>query len=213
MWKGWIWRYWLGRLGRTAAFVMFVCLLSVGTTAYIVNGYVQALLGQFGIKLEEPTFSASEVWKSIRDFQIGPKSSNAPSDAETGNRKASDAGAESGASSDGGSRAESVGEAEGEANQGEEVPREDAWRESDGGGGVEDGVRDAWADRSGQAYSLLFSRLTAEQLDRLASLLEDGLTEEEAAELESLLRELFTEEEWKQILQILKPLDDRFRRF
>jgi len=217
VWKGWIWRYWLGRLGRTAAFVMFVSLLSVGTTAYIVNGYVQALLGQFGIKPDETPFSAAEVWKSIRDFQMGLKTPDAPLDATTGNGKVSDGGPgpaeESGAASAGGRESEFAGEAGEKAGPEREVPREDAPRESGASGGAEDGIADAWADERGQAYRLLFDRLSAEQLDRLAALLQDGLTEEEAAELESLLRELFTEEEWKQILKILEPLDDRFRMF
>lgn len=217
VWKGWIWRYWLGRLGRTAAFVMFVCLLSVGTTAYIVNGYVQALLGQFGIKPEESPFSATGVWKSIRDFQMGPKTPDASSGAETGNGKVSDDGPgpaeESGTTSAGSREAEFAGETDGKAGPEREVPPEDAPRESGWADGAEGGIEDAWADQRGQAYRLLFERLTAEQLDRLAALLEDGLTGEEAAELESLLRELFTEEEWKRILQILEPLDDRFRMF
>lgn len=209
VWKGWIWRYWLGRLWRTVVFVTFVCLLCIGTTAYIVNAYVQALLGKFGVNLEESPFSAAKVWKSFRDFQIHLKSSDAPSDAETGDGEVSGAGAglakESGAAPADGREAESAGDAGGNADPAQEVPRES--------GEAEGGVLDAWAEQRQKAYGLLLGRLTAEQLDRLATLLEDGLTGEEAAELESLLRGLFTEEEWKQILQILEPLDDRFRTF
>mgnify|MGYP001031128994 CR=1 FL=1 len=214
MWKNWIWRYWLGRLGRTAVFVTFVCLLCVGTTAYIVNGYIKALLREYGIRLEENPFSAAEIWNSIWDIPLNIKPMDAPAHAETGGGENPENGtnlseeSNEAVSPGHGTEAESARETGevpgGDAGREQEEPGEDPLQ---GSGGAED----AGADQRQKAYDLLLGRLSAEQLDRLSAWLRDGLTEEEATELEAMLRELFTEEELQQILQILEPLDDRFR--
>lgn len=216
MWKNWIWRYWLGRLGRTVVFVTFVCLLCVGTTGYIVNGYIKALLGQYGIQLEENPFSAAEIWGSIWDFKHNVKPADAPANPETGGVGNPETGANLSEESGEAGSPGHVSEAEPGRDTGE-IPGGEASREQvepwEDPQQVYDGSEDAGEEQRQKAYDLLLGRLSAEQLDRLSAWLQNGLTEEEAMELEAMLRELFTEEELQRILQILEPLDERFRVF
>lgn len=62
MWKSWIWRYWLGWLGRTVATAVLVSFLCIWTTGFIVNSYIKALLKQYNISLEQEPFVMTGIW-------------------------------------------------------------------------------------------------------------------------------------------------------
>ena len=59
MWKmtGW--------LAKTVAAGLIVSFLSIWTAGYIVNSYVETLLKQFNIPLDEKPFALNGVWGNI----------------------------------------------------------------------------------------------------------------------------------------------------
>ncbi|WP_308636963.1 hypothetical protein [Paenibacillus silvisoli] len=59
MWKmtGW--------LGKTIAAALLISFLSIWTTGYIVNSYVETLLKQFNVPLEQKPFALSGVWGGL----------------------------------------------------------------------------------------------------------------------------------------------------
>jgi len=56
MWK------WFDWLWKAAAAALLASFLSIWTTGYIVNGYVEALLEEYEIPLEKPPFALSGLW-------------------------------------------------------------------------------------------------------------------------------------------------------
>ncbi|GGE00367.1 hypothetical protein GCM10010911_69130 [Paenibacillus nasutitermitis] len=104
MWKmaGW--------LGRTVAAGLIVSFLSIWTTGYVVNSYVETLLKQYGIPLEQTPFAMSGVWGGLWGADQDPKKTTASgnqspdNDNPVGTGKNGDPSANgSGASSDSGS--------------------------------------------------------------------------------------------------------------
>ncbi|REE78612.1 hypothetical protein A8990_1259 [Paenibacillus taihuensis] len=54
-----------GWLAKTIAVALLVSFLSIWTTGYIVNSYVETLLKQFNIPLDEKPFALSGVWGEL----------------------------------------------------------------------------------------------------------------------------------------------------
>lgn len=61
MWKiaGWI--------GKWAAAALVVSVISIWTTGFIINSYVQNLVKQYNLPIEVPPIALSGVWKSCGD--------------------------------------------------------------------------------------------------------------------------------------------------
>ncbi|MBW7475656.1 hypothetical protein K0T92_12960 [Paenibacillus oenotherae] len=59
-----MWRM-AGWLAKTVAAGLIISFLSIWTTGYIVNSYVETLLKQFNIPLEQKPFALSSVWGGL----------------------------------------------------------------------------------------------------------------------------------------------------
>ncbi|MFC5653171.1 hypothetical protein ACFPYJ_29475 [Paenibacillus solisilvae] len=90
MWKmtGW--------LAKSVAAGLIISFLSIWTTGYIVNSYVETLLKQFNIPLEEKPFALNGVWGSIWGADPALKTDGAAADG----KKASSGDGESAAGKD-----------------------------------------------------------------------------------------------------------------
>jgi hypothetical protein len=90
---------WTGWLVKTLAAGVIISFLSVWTTGYIVNSYVETLLKQYNIPLSSKPFALSGVWGELwgADPEVKPnesassgtggRSGNASGDAQTGGQQ------------------------------------------------------------------------------------------------------------------------------
>ncbi|CAH1201340.1 hypothetical protein PAECIP111893_01580 [Paenibacillus plantiphilus] len=119
MWKmtGW--------LAKTVAAGLIISFLSIWTTGYIVNSYVETLLKQFNIPLDQKPFALSSVWGGLWGADPLLKS-----DQDTAERNGSD----TKGTSDGGAAKETEGitEQREDANKKEEAASEKDKREETG---------------------------------------------------------------------------------
>ncbi|MBW7457669.1 hypothetical protein K0U00_26865, partial [Paenibacillus sepulcri] len=80
MWKmaGW--------LGRAVAAGLIISFLSIWTTGYVVNSYVETLLKQYNIPLEQTPFAMSGVWGGLWGADQAPEKS-ASQETASGNQE------------------------------------------------------------------------------------------------------------------------------
>ncbi|AZN38847.1 hypothetical protein [Paenibacillus albus] len=75
-----------GWLAKTIAAALLISFLSIWTTGYIVNSYVETLLKQFHIPLEEQPFALSSVWGELWGADPAVKSKDSTT-ADSGSDK------------------------------------------------------------------------------------------------------------------------------
>lgn len=111
-----MWRM-TGWLAKTVAAGLIISFLSIWTTGYIVNSYVESLLKQFNIPLDEKPFALSSVWGGLWGADPMLKS-----DQETAARNNSSGPNTGSAGSDGGDAGKETGTAGSESKSADETP-------------------------------------------------------------------------------------------
>ncbi|SFJ90345.1 hypothetical protein SAMN02799624_06510 [Paenibacillus sp. UNC496MF] len=130
-------------VGKLAAAALLISFLSIWTTGYVVNSYVETLLKQFHIPLEQQPFALSglwgEMWGADPGLKDGAKSNAADRAKETGDPAAGsgDASTDDGTSKAGSGDASDAGGTSGGT---------DKTGASDAGSGSDDGSVDAFGD-------------------------------------------------------------------
>lgn len=66
------WLSWLGRLSIT---IVMVCLLTIVTTGYVVNYYIETMLGRFHISMTDGGPSVTDIMKGLVGFQSSSQGS------------------------------------------------------------------------------------------------------------------------------------------
>lgn len=215
------WASWVAKLIATALLLSF---LSIWTTGYIVNSYMETLLKQLNLPLETQPFALSGVWGRLwgaDDPENGKLAEEEPSALPTRQAGASaNPETESGGpASDGPS-----GGASGQTSNGEGEPPDSgmpASADPDSGGPEGDGSEGSpddgsvpalgggsgildMTDAQRELLSEVMAKLNAEQLGQLSGYLENGLTEDEIAPAAELLKPSLTDEEYGQMMELLQ---------
>lgn len=212
MWK---WLSWALRILATAVLLSF---LSIWTTGYIVNSYMETLLKQLNLPLETQPFALSGVWGKLWGADSPPAKEEAqaavPSSPPVRSRPAegqpSDSGGGEATPGPGGGQAEpapgprpDLPDSESDLDAG--IPANPETREDGsvpvmgGQGGIMD-----MTEQQRETLRLVMSKLNGEQLSELSGYLEGGLTEEELAAVGTLVQPSLSTEEYMEFMELLE---------
>ncbi|GGF94046.1 hypothetical protein [Paenibacillus abyssi] len=219
-----MWRI-AGWLGKTIAAALIVSFLSIWTTGYIVNSYIETILKQYNLPLEVQPFAMSGLWgrmwgaepvKPLEDadaetslpihtdrLDSGAESEEPPISTESGEGSGLKAG--SGLESTDRSSTESAeeGDLADEATEDGAVP---AWTEETIVSEEElSEAKEQWSEEDKQQmFSLLMSKLPQEAWQNISAYMEDGLTESELQDVQQIVARYLNDEEYKHLMEILK---------
>ncbi|MBW5448759.1 hypothetical protein GE107_22210 [Cohnella sp. CFH 77786] len=228
-----MWKWWLNWAARTLSTALLLSFLSIWTTGYIVNSYMESLLKQLDLPLQTQPFALSGVWGKLwgANPPAKPEENNAappsPSSESTSTEPAHDNGnaALPEGSEDGSpnpdSRSDSQTDTDTASRNGAHTsppaPESDAPDSqasgspspSDGDGSVpvfQNGGANilGMTEEQRQLLRTVMAKLSAEQLERLSGYLEDGLTEEELTIIGDAIKPSLTETEYGQIMELLR---------
>ncbi|RAP74248.1 hypothetical protein [Paenibacillus montanisoli] len=218
MWKmtGW--------LAKTIAAGLLISFLSIWTTGYIVNSYVETLLKQFNVPLDEKPFALNGVWGGLWgvDPVVKEKGDANSGSANTENKESADK--ETDAS---GGKDAAANDTKSEGNGPEAV---DAFGDlpsgelSDIGGGTgpkgnsgavssDDEVamsteelnaaKSQISDADKEQLFKEMSKLPQEAWQKISTLMEEGLTDSEMTQVQQLLAQHLDRAEYDKMLTIL----------
>ncbi|MHA6531598.1 hypothetical protein [Paenibacillus sp. BAC0078] len=201
---------------RALAVCLIVVLasgLSILTTAFVVNTYIQSVLASFDIKLDGPEPGIGGFMKSL----VGMNSKDTTADnAETNKAKTPIQGTDKGSTGNKDSKS-------GEQPAEEKVP-ENALPVMGGvsGGGEQGGsaadqqlvmtpeaMRDMKdklpTDEKTNIFNILMTKLPPDEMQKISKIMEDGLTESEVQELQQVIAKYVDPDEYKTLMKMLTP--------
>ncbi|SDW99895.1 hypothetical protein [Paenibacillus sp. CF384] len=216
MWKmtGW--------LAKTIAAGLLISFLSIWTTGYIVNSYVETLLKQFNVPLEQKPFALNGVWGGLwgADPVVKQKGNTVDTDSSS---KDKDADAKTGSSADKNDDSTSTdSDSPASVDAFEQTPSGEL---SDIGGGTGTKAGSGVASKSDDEVAMstdeinaaksqisdsdkekLFDTLTKLPQDawqNISKLMEDGLTDGEMTQVQQLMAQYLDRTEYDAMLAIL----------
>jgi hypothetical protein len=194
------WVSWAARILVTAVLLSF---LSIWTTGYIVNSYMETLLKQMDLPLQTQPFALSGIWGKMWGASPAPKpksdtqaKTNEASNATTSGSKETTvqpSPSSSVASPDPGMAGE-------QASPGSPTPSEDKAVPVFGTGAGTSQM----TEQQRTALDAVMSKLNADQLAQLSALLKNGLTKEELTQLGVLIKPSLSETEYNQMMDLLQ---------
>lgn len=205
---------WLGWIGRLIITIVVVCLLTVVTTGYVVNYYIEQMLSRYHISMTDGGPSVTDIMKGLVGVQSTTPS---PTDEESSSKgkeqeqsKDSDQNKNKDQSNDqdnssspnlppatGGANAGN-GDASGndKSNQKENVvvTPDDLIAKKEG---IESKDKEA-------IFTILMSKLPQDEMQKLTEYMEDGLTESEVLAIEQMLSKYLDKTEYAKVMEVLK---------
>ncbi|WP_336776251.1 hypothetical protein [Paenibacillus sp. MMO-58] len=214
-------------IAKIVAAGLIVSFLSIWTTGYIVNSYVQTLLKQYNLPLEVQPMALSGVWGKLWGAEEPVQTEDTEktgTDGTDGDKVAVDAFADQPSTAPltdigvgGGSKAES-----GTTGQSEEAgtstgQTEGSSQTDDDEAPSIDGTETAIttedmnnmkgqmseADKD-QLFGLLMSKLPQEAMQTISGYMENGLTDEELTQIQQLMAQYLDRDQYEQMMAILK---------
>ena len=207
MWK------WMFRTGRLLVTAVLVCFVSVWTTGYIVNSYLDTVLKQMGLPLQVQPPGLTDIWAKL--WRAGTQKEHEPGKNPRGSgvMMESGASAENWAADEAWSNRAAGGQAEydgwqgdflweedlssGEAGQPKLAPPQDGPQLGAGDG------RLAISEEERETLRAIMMQLNEEELLQLARLLADGWTVPEWEAAAALLRNALSPEDYNILMEIL----------
>lgn len=193
---------WLIRTGKTIAIIAVTAVISsmltIGTTAIVVDRYIQSALDQFRIPIDREPLTAMNLWSML----LGKENTKA-GHSSTSDSSSTDSLDEEGkveASTDGQDDSLPVwgnvsnGSEEEGAGPDELVMTPEEWTKN------KDQLPQ---DAKNEIFSTLMKKLPQEDWQRISVLMEDGLTSTELTEVEQILAKHLNDEEYKQMKEML----------
>lgn len=216
MWKmtGW--------LGKTIAAGLIVSFLSIWTTGYIVNSYVETLLKQYNLPIEVQPMALSGVWGKLWGAEsAATEEVKKPANAEEVNSGSNGAdeppvavdafGEETeppltdiGVGS--GSKADAIIESGEEDTQVEEgqIPPIDGTETAITTEDLNE-VKEQMSDADKEVlFGLLMSKLPQDAWQSISGFMENGLTDEELTSVQQLMAQHLDKDQYEQMMEILK---------
>jgi hypothetical protein len=206
---------------RTLGICLIVVLasgLSMLTTAYVVNTYIQSVLAGFDIKVDGPEPGMLGFVKSLTGMGGSSSSSTDPKDTKDTIKEADSSkvdgekgtGGDSPASETGDTVDETVPEdalpVMGQAAAGEEQSDRALDQELVmTPGALNDLKENLPADEKSNIFNILMNKLPQEEMLKISSAMEGGLTESEVNELQEIIARYVDEEEYESLMKMLTP--------
>ncbi|MDF9839727.1 MULTISPECIES: hypothetical protein [unclassified Paenibacillus] len=188
--------------------VVLASALSVLTTAYVVNTYIQSVLASFDIKLDSPAPGIGGFVKSLTGMGSKTESDGVTSQKEeenTGDNPAKDAGdkaveekvPEDAVAAMGQPADEDSAEAPDAESQDQQlVMTPDAMNE------MKDNIPEE--DKVG-IFNILMTKLPQEEMQAISTAMEDGLTESEVKEIQEVIAKYVNQDEYELLIKMLTP--------
>lgn len=222
---------WIGWLVKLVATVVAVSLLTMATTGYVVNSYVQSLLGSYNLPVTGHAPSLGNIMKGMLGLGEGASTSGNPSgsrsdqDAVDANKQVNSLGRGDSAVNPGGP---TVADDLQQGGNSEPQTDETNGTAPDGAlpvmGGLEAGgdalaqdsqvvvtpddlvaKKDELPDQEKEEiFAILMSKLPQEDMQRLTNALEGGLTETEMINIEQILSKHLNKAEYAKVIEMLK---------
>ncbi|KZE71205.1 hypothetical protein AV545_18540 [Paenibacillus jamilae] len=216
---------WLGWLLKKGMTVVLVSALTLAVTSVVVNAYVQSLLRQFNIQLDQ-----QPIWG------LGWLKGSTGTDQSTGTRKSKTTGSDSGSvtppdnalpvmgqgleenGSETGSESHDKGSQKGAASGG--TPSGESRQQAEGTATPETSIEghdlvitpdhlmekknNLPADQKQEIFTILMNKLPPEEMQKISAAMEGGLTEQELQDIQQVLAKYLTKEEYNKLMGMLK---------
>ncbi|AIQ33152.1 hypothetical protein P40081_37350 [Paenibacillus sp. FSL P4-0081] len=211
---------------RTLGICLIVVLasgLSMLTTAYVVNTYIQSVLAGFDIKVDGPEPGMLGFVKSLTGMGSSSSSSTDTKDTKDTIKEADSSKVDGEKGTGGDSPASETGDTVDETVPEDALP-EDALpvmgqaaageEQSDRAldqelvmtpGALNDLKENIPADEKSNIFNILMNKLPQEEMLKISSAMEGGLTESEVKELQEIIARYVDEEEYESLMKMLTP--------
>lgn len=190
---------WLGWLGRLIMTIVVVCLLTVVTTGYVVNYYIEQMLSRYHISMTDGGPSVTDIMKGLVGVQSSTSSPTDEESSSNGKDQVQDKELNKNnlPPATGGANAGN-GDASGndKLNQKENVvvTPDDLIAKKEG---IEAKDKEA-------IFTILMSKLPQEEMQKLTEYMEGGLTETEVLAIEQMLSKYLDKTEYAKVMEVLK---------
>lgn len=190
---------WLGWLGRLIITIVVVCLLTVVTTGYVVNYYIEQMLSRYHISMTDGGPSVTDIMKGLVGVQSSTSSPTDEESSSNGKDQVQDKELNKNnlPPATGGANAGN-GDASGndKLNQKENVvvTPDDLIAKKEG---IEAKDKEA-------IFTIFMSKLPQEEMQKLTEYMEGGLTETEVLAIEQMLSKYLDKTEYAKVMEVLK---------
>jgi transcription initiation factor IIF auxiliary subunit len=205
---------WLGWLGRLIITIVVVCLLTVVTTGYVVNYYIEHMLSRYHISMTDGGPSVTDIMKGLVGMQ---SSTTSPTDEESiSNGKDQEQGKDLNKNKNqdnmnlpnlppatGGANAgngDASGNGSGDGNE-KSTQKENVVVTPDDLIAKKEGIESK--DKEA-IFTILMSKLPQEEMQKLSEYMEGGLTETEVLAIEQMLSKYLDKTEYAKVMEVLK---------
>lgn len=171
--------------------VVLASALSILTTAFVVNTYIQSVLASFDIKLDGPEPGIGGFMKSLVGMDKG---STGNKDSKSGEQPAEEKVPENALPVMG--QTSSGGEQGGGAADQQLAITPEEMRD------IKDKLP---ADEKTNIFNILMTKLPADEMQKISKIMEDGLTESEVQELQQVIAKYVDPDEYKTLMKMLTP--------
>jgi hypothetical protein len=221
------WISWALRIGATAVLLSF---LSIWTTGYIVNSYMESVIKQLDLPLDTKPFALSGIWGKLWGADHAPsKTANDEAATAMKEQQQSDTSTNNGFIGEAGQQTDSptqavtdTGDESASASPSEttgaidigESPSPTPSEQADPGEvqpgeavPVISGAIDSYqlTDEERQSlYAKVVSKLDGSQLQLLSEALKGGLTVDKLNQLKAMLKAVLTDNEYAQMMEVLQ---------
>ncbi|QSF45093.1 hypothetical protein [Paenibacillus tianjinensis] len=199
--------------------VVLASALSVLTTAYVVNTYIQSVLASFDIKLDGPEPGIGGFVKSLTG--MGAKADADATDIKDDLKDTVPAATQTDKERTGNTPAKDSDKA-----VEEKVPEDalavmgeaaDADKQSDEGldqqlvmtpDAMSDLKDSLPAEEKANIFNILMTKLPQEEMQKISTAMEDGLTESEVKEIQEVIAKYVNQDEYEMLMKMLTPEAD-----
>ncbi|WP_039785323.1 hypothetical protein [Paenibacillus riograndensis] len=191
--------------------------LSILTTAFVVNTYIQSVLASFDIKLDGPEPGIGGFMKSLTGMNSKPASDQTEEQKVTAPRdqEKDTSGADGTVSSDVNGSGKKAGE-EDAPEDALPVMGEASINEEQSGSALDqklvmtpEAMKDLKnnlpADEKTNIFNILMAKLPQEEMQKISKAMEDGLTESEVKDLQQVIAKYVDQEEYDTLMKMLTP--------
>jgi hypothetical protein len=204
---------WLGWLGRLIITIIVVCLLTVMTTGYVVNYYIEHMLSRYHISMTDGGPSVTDIMKGLVGIQGSTPDSTKKDKSELQQNDSLNSSPTPPTSS----TSPTAPTNEELSNGGNDLPPATGGANSDKGNdkskkenvvvtpddllAKKDGIE---AKDKEAVFAILMSKLPQNEMQKMSEYLEDGLTESEVLAIEQMLSKYLDKTEYAKVMEILK---------
>ncbi|MBA9085954.1 hypothetical protein FHR92_002426 [Fontibacillus solani] len=195
---------WIGWLLRLSLTIVMVSVLTIMTTGYVVNSYIQSLLSSYNLPISGQAPSLGGMVKGMLGFSGADQTKSdkgKQGQSVTEQNAGEDALPVMGGISSGSSLGAAGAGNEQNQQQGQIGQQDQVLVTPDELVAKKDELADT--DKE-EVFKILMSKLPQEEMQKLTEAMEDGLTETEMIEIEQILSKYLDKSEYAKMIKLLK---------